>query len=192
MNLASLFAAALMAFTGTTSTPPIQVCVDIPRNLYLGMSGEDVMRLQRFLGVRATGYFGPITKNAVRAWQLQNGVIAHARAEGAGILGPKTRTAMSCSKPIEIVSPINVTLATPSATSSTPTTTVTVTSVPAVPFLPQSSGGGGGAYNSAPQCQPFTTMKPSATECPTGAWILTADEAGCPAEWYCDNPNEIE
>ena len=61
------------------------------RSLYLGSRGEDVRRLQEFLygggylNVQSTGYFGPITKNALAKYQAEVGIAP------AGVAGPKTR-----------------------------------------------------------------------------------------------------
>ena len=60
-----------------------------------GAFGEDISELQNFLvghgyisttTVMSKGYFGPITKEAVKKFQLDNGL------EPVGIVGPKTRS----------------------------------------------------------------------------------------------------
>lgn len=57
-----------------------------------GDSGEAVIELQKFLTVKgylsaesSTGYFGPLTKEAVVAFQQENGL------QGVGVVGPRTR-----------------------------------------------------------------------------------------------------
>jgi peptidoglycan hydrolase-like protein with peptidoglycan-binding domain len=50
-----------------------------------GSRGSDVMTLQKTLGVKADGIYGPKTENAVRDFQRQNNL----RADG--IVGPQTR-----------------------------------------------------------------------------------------------------
>lgn len=56
----------------TVSTTPIN------RTLRWGMRGDDVKRLQEFLGIYADGIFGRGTMLAVKAWQAKNGL----RADG--------------------------------------------------------------------------------------------------------------
>jgi peptidoglycan hydrolase-like protein with peptidoglycan-binding domain len=78
--------------------------VTLSRDLYLGMSGEDVRTLQTILNAQGftvattgsgssgneTTYFGPATKAAVIRFQ-----IAHDISPTAGYVGPLTRTALS-------------------------------------------------------------------------------------------------
>lgn len=54
-----------------------------------GTSG-DVSRLQTFLGISPTGYFGAITKVGVASWQASNGV-----SPSTGYVGPLTRAAIT-------------------------------------------------------------------------------------------------
>jgi hypothetical protein len=56
------------------------------RTLARGMAGRDVRTLQRLLGVRATGVFGPLTKAAVRRFQGRSGLGVD------GAVGPATRS----------------------------------------------------------------------------------------------------
>ncbi len=68
--------------TGSTSTPPgiYNICLTEARNSKQGSSGDHVAALQEFLKQQghfvgaATGYFGPITKAALTAWQKNNGI----------------------------------------------------------------------------------------------------------------------
>jgi peptidoglycan hydrolase-like protein with peptidoglycan-binding domain len=65
----------------------------ITKTLKLGMSDEEVKKLQEFLSTMpniypegmVTGYFGSLTEKAVKKWQEENGI------ESVGIVGPKTR-----------------------------------------------------------------------------------------------------
>lgn len=65
--------------------------------LYIGIKSDEVKMLQEELqglgffskSVEPTGYFGPITDAAVRAFQAANGI------EAIGIVGPKTRAALN-------------------------------------------------------------------------------------------------
>lgn len=56
-----------------------------------GSKGTDVQALQKFLGLNADGYFGPVTEKAVRDWQAKNGLAAD------GIVGPGTWAKMGLS-----------------------------------------------------------------------------------------------
>ncbi|KKS95709.1 hypothetical protein A3B05_01680 [Candidatus Giovannonibacteria bacterium RIFCSPLOWO2_01_FULL_43_160] len=66
----------------------------LTRNLYRGLSGDDVRGLQQFLSQDkeiypeglVTGYFGPLTEGAVKRWQEKHDI------ESLGIIGPKTIT----------------------------------------------------------------------------------------------------
>ncbi len=55
-----------------------------------GSKHADVSRLQQLLGVDATGYFGALTRAAVEAFQVKQG-IAKKGDDGFGTLGPRTR-----------------------------------------------------------------------------------------------------
>ena len=61
--------------------------------LKVGSRGPAVARVQRALGIRADGVFGPKTKRAVRAFQKRHGLLAD------GVVGPRTRKALFASKP---------------------------------------------------------------------------------------------
>ena len=56
--------------------------------LKLGSRGENVKILQRSLGLKDDGSFGPKTEAAVKKWQGEHGLLAD------GIVGPKTWSAM--------------------------------------------------------------------------------------------------
>ena len=42
--------------------------------LKVGSTGEDVKKLQRFLGIKDDGKFGSGTEKKVKAWQKANGL----------------------------------------------------------------------------------------------------------------------
>lgn len=65
-------------------------CVDLRSNLSVGARGIAISQLQQFLGVQASGYFGVLTKKAVKSWQSAHGISA------TGYVGPATRAAMRC------------------------------------------------------------------------------------------------
>lgn len=52
--------------------------------LKIGAQGDDVVKLQKKLGVDPIGKFGPKTEAAVKAWQQSNGLVAD------GVVGPST------------------------------------------------------------------------------------------------------
>lgn len=56
--------------------------------LKIGSKGNDVITLQKFLGLGADGSFGPGTDKAVKDWQTKNGLTAD------GIVGPSTWSKM--------------------------------------------------------------------------------------------------
>jgi len=78
---------------GAESVTPACPDVAISRNLTVGSrdftTGKDVSRLQTFLGIAPTGYFGPITKAGVIAFQKANSI-----APAVGYVGPLTRAAI--------------------------------------------------------------------------------------------------
>lgn len=67
------------------------------RNLAQGDQGDDVKKLQEFLNVPSTGYYGPETARAVQNFQQRSSI------DALGIVGPKTRErlnqAISASQP---------------------------------------------------------------------------------------------
>jgi putative chitinase len=77
--------------------------------LRLGSEGEDVKKLQQFLGVDIVGKFGPKTDAAVKAWQSVHGLTAD------GIVGDGTWTKMF---PSQTQAPVTQVTTPPAATSS--------------------------------------------------------------------------
>jgi rare lipoprotein A (peptidoglycan hydrolase) len=62
------------------------------RTLSHGMAGSDVRTLQRLLGTRVTGFFGPVTRRAVRRFQARVGLEADA------VVGPATRERLASTR----------------------------------------------------------------------------------------------
>lgn len=62
--------------------------VTLSRTLNKGDKGEDVKAVQRVVGTKVDGDFGPKTEAAVKAWQKARGLVAD------GIVGPKTAARM--------------------------------------------------------------------------------------------------
>ncbi|HCB35257.1 MAG: hypothetical protein A2W52_03180 [Candidatus Taylorbacteria bacterium RIFCSPHIGHO2_02_49_25] len=65
----------------------------ISRHLKFGSRGNDVAVLQALLRMEQTGYFGPITRQAVQDFQMKHG-IAEFGDDGFGEVGPRTRSAL--------------------------------------------------------------------------------------------------
>jgi peptidoglycan hydrolase-like protein with peptidoglycan-binding domain len=90
--------------TGTGSS-----CLSLVYNLYADQTDAttngEVSKLQKFLGGQVTGYFGPMTQQLVQNWQSAHGVVSSGSPDttGYGYVGPKTRSAMSCSTQTGIV-----------------------------------------------------------------------------------------
>ncbi len=89
---------------GYTSTPQSSTCPEFTRSVYLGISGDDVLRLQLFLIDRdflvadmVTGYFGANTERAVQRFQVSQGLFSAGSdgAAGYGVVGPRTRAALA-------------------------------------------------------------------------------------------------
>ncbi len=76
-----------------------RVCRVLYRNLAHGVSGDDVKSLQELLrdegyfSADATGYFGELTREALKRWQAAQGIVSGGSAQttGWGVLGPLTR-----------------------------------------------------------------------------------------------------
>lgn len=73
------------------SSPNHRICSALYRNLSRGAQGDDVASLQEFLrdkgylSANATGYFGPLTAQAVAKWQVTENISA------VGSFGPLSR-----------------------------------------------------------------------------------------------------
>ncbi len=130
--------AQLQGQTGSTSTS----CVNLSYDLYGGvtdsMTQGQVTQLQQFLGVNATGYFGPLTEQAVQNWQSSNGVVSSGSPDttGYGYVGPKTRVAMGCGSNItssnaSAASNNTVTTSSQSTNTTTPACSITASPNPA-------------------------------------------------------------
>lgn len=100
--------------TTTTATPTVTTAAPVGRvlgaetftfasDLGLGRSGDDVMELQKvlitsgYLKIAApTGYFGPLTKAAVKLYQGAHGIVT------TGFVGPLTRGALNQPAPVAL------------------------------------------------------------------------------------------
>lgn len=85
------------AMTVAVATSAIAATPAEARTLHYGNSGSDVVLLQQLLKVngyfccKATGYYGPVTKRAVKNFQYNHYLYAD------GIVGPRTKRAMGAS-----------------------------------------------------------------------------------------------
>jgi len=121
--------AQLQGLSGTPAATGTGLCagVTFTRNLTVGSTGSDVKCLQQILSVTPTsGYFGPKTLTAVKAYQTTNGLTA------ANQVGPMTRAKL------------NATLGTTAGTPGTPGTPV-VTPTGAVSAMVASDSPASGA-----------------------------------------------
>lgn len=142
-------------------------CYEFSSSLSVGAEGESVIRLQRFLVAQGllsqentTGYFGPLTKDAVTSFQARNGVSA------VGVVGPLTRTL------IKQMSCVNGTVP--------PHVMPSVTAQPCVPRPP--------CLDAAPYCQinipNVCPPSPSPSPSSFGGQICPADAMRCPDGSY--------
>ncbi len=150
---------SILASTSRTTSPS---CVFIQKNVAVesvdakGASDTTVADLQAFLAaqkylrVRPTGYFGPLTLNAVKNFQKEHGILT------TGFVGPLTRNAIksiTCGTDLGFIGP-RLTMATLDAASSTAGTMATSTATVATTTIASATtstpsivlGGGGGGY----------------------------------------------
>ncbi len=73
------------------------------RSLYRGLSGDDVLRLQKYLAADpnlypegiSSGYFGALTEQAVGRFQIRYGIVSSPSELGWGRVGPRTRAKLN-------------------------------------------------------------------------------------------------
>jgi hypothetical protein len=124
---ASVVANVQATLNGQSTTGTNTSCISLSYNLYAGMtdsqSSGEVSQLQSFLGVSPTGYFGPMTQEAVQTWQSSHSIVSSGSSDttGYGFVGPKTRDAMGCGEAMPYVLPVTTTT---QASSDTPTATI--------------------------------------------------------------------
>ena len=80
-------------------------CPLVGRSLRLGVSGDDVRRLQQFLArdtsvypeAIVSGYYGALTEAAVKRWQVKYNIVSSGSPSttGYGVVGPRTAAAIS-------------------------------------------------------------------------------------------------
>ncbi len=147
-------------------------CPTLTRSLSRGTSGEDVRQLQRFLidegellSGNRTGYFGPLTEEAVGNWQISKRVVSSRDPElGFGFVGPRTRAAIAA-----FCGGIN------SGNTGN-------TNAGGNPFSFSSGTAGSDASpGSAGKC---AFVPPPKTTCAT-SWQGRRDSNGCVSSWYC-------
>jgi peptidoglycan hydrolase-like protein with peptidoglycan-binding domain len=93
---------------GTPTTPSVTTplaAVSFQINLYFGIKSGDVTKLQQFLAKDLsvypegliTGYYGALTVNAVKRFQLKYSIVSSGTAAttGYGAVGPKTRAKLN-------------------------------------------------------------------------------------------------
>lgn len=82
----------------------VMQCLQLGRSMGLGTQGADVQQIQEFLKEKgffkhsvATGFFGPLTKEAIEAFQASRGIVTNGSPEttGFGFVGPRTQAALA-------------------------------------------------------------------------------------------------
>ena len=82
----------------------VMQCLQLGRSLGLGAQGADVQQIQEFLKEKgfftfptATGYYGPVTQEAIEAFQASQGIVSNGSPEttGFGLVGPRTQAALA-------------------------------------------------------------------------------------------------
>ncbi|MEO6536233.1 MAG: peptidoglycan-binding protein [Candidatus Paceibacterota bacterium] len=156
----------------TTPSTSSNLALIITRQLSLGATGADVSALQQFLKnlgfytfPTITGYFGPVTAQAVSAFQSAHGLAP------VGEVGPLTRA---------IIAAMSSSASTGTSGSSNTTTTTTTTSTSG--SSSSSDGGGGGHYGPSTSAQtdttpPVVSSVASSTAQTTAAITWTTDES---------------
>ena len=197
--VAPLFA---QAETTTSATNSFRGCPAFARVLTLGSTGDDVLNLQTFLAEDAsvypeglaTGYFGPLTREAVKRWQAKQGIAnsGDAGTTGWGLVGPRTRAliAAKCGG---------------GNSSDTPTTPPQRFDCPVQSAPPREECDGlwrDTTYTSSSGCPlknwicvpdtDTTTVCPAlawqaplASVCPNGVWRPTYNDNRCQNGWEC-------
>ena len=56
---------------------------------------QNILISINYLRIQPTGYYGPLTTHAVYKFQQRVGIVSDRTDSGAGIVGPKTRTALN-------------------------------------------------------------------------------------------------
>jgi peptidoglycan hydrolase-like protein with peptidoglycan-binding domain len=79
----------------TKPKPPVQSKPLVRKLVKLGSTGESVKYVQKVLGVKVDGQFGPITDRAVKNFQSANGLV------NDGIVGPITYAALERQSPAQ-------------------------------------------------------------------------------------------
>lgn len=197
------------SFAANTAEPAGAVCPSFSRSLSLGISGNDVLALQKYLnthgfvivasGPGSTGnetkYFGSLTQAAVARFQAQGNVVALG-GYGSGTFGPLSRAyfARICNDS-STVGIVQSTAFSASPQSGTAPLTVQFTST-----APQGGTVGGsvtfgdgqsGSLVFAPTCSSCNLLgSVSHTYTATGTYIatLTSGSCSCPANGICNCP----
>lgn len=63
-----------MATSSKSSSTSTRYLLPLGTNLLKGSTGPEVKVLQKALGIKQDGWFGPFTKEAVKRWQYLNGI----------------------------------------------------------------------------------------------------------------------
>lgn len=188
-----------------------EVLPEFTRSLSLGISGDDVRRLQQFLTKDRTiypegvisGYFGPLTERAVKKWQEKHGIeqvgrigskslakLNELRTIGAGksgIIPPGLLTAPGIQQRLATTTGVTTTIP---ITTSTATTTVQITTSTAT--TAQIITTTTSVYVYVPPAQTQTTVQTSATTTSatsTATSTVTSTTTTTPPIFIVTSPN---
>lgn len=137
----------IVARGGNTTTTATTTPCTFTRTLYLGTQGQDVTCLQTYLKKKghfngtATGYYGPLTRDAVYKWQQSTGIIPEPKA--IGMFGPRSQETLI--REMRTQAPAVTTNTTPNTTNTTP----------------RSTGGGGGGGGRKVEAKTEVVFTPS-------------------------------
>ena len=103
LNVENILRGTAPVTSGVAQNMSTPTTFAITRTLFLGVRGDDVTALQRFLISQgllyssATGYFGLLTQAAVQSFQAQHGIVSSGKpaTTGYGVVGPKTRALLA-------------------------------------------------------------------------------------------------